>query len=212
MKNLSSSVDSCERAYKKALEEEIQIEFLNPRLLKREEYIAGITGPRINSSMRSLMRKIDKYEGPELIVAGFDREGKPILIELTSPGLAGDAQNAGSSAIGSGDEKAVSRLLWADTKRTHPLERVLWDVFDAKANAELAVGVGYEWDAAILVPGKVIRVEKRIKNVIERAWSDHNRSPFEKHNSKEDLDLPPRTWPTMLRKWAREILPDETKG
>lgn len=189
---LESSIGACESAYQEALQDEVEAAFLRPRMLSRADYITGITGGSINEYILNLAKNIDEFEMCDLILAGFTQDKEPYLLEVTGTGQAEDCKNAGSTAIGSGAEKAISRLLWAETKRIHPIERVLWDVFDAKANAEMAVGVGYEWDAAIILPGKVVRVEEKIKKLIERAWSQHNRSPFDKHNPKEDLDLPPQ--------------------
>lgn len=62
--------------------------------------------------------------------------------------------------------------MFSESKRSHPIERVLYDAFDAKANAEMAIGVGYEWDADVIVSGKnqSETVPKEIKDIIERVW------------------------------------------
>ncbi len=205
---LEASIGACEAAYQEALQDEVEAVFLKPRMLSRADYITGITGGSINEYMLSLAKSIDDFEMCDLILAGFTKDKEPYLLEVTETGQAEDCKNAGSTAIGSGAEKAISRLLWAETKRIHSIERVLWDVFDAKANAEMAVGVGYEWDAAIILPGRVVRVEEKIKKLIERAWSQHNRSPFDKHNPKEDLDLPPQNWRSQLHNWVNSISTD----
>ena len=185
--SVQAATDASERAYEEAIEEEVEKQFLKPRLLDRKSYLRAITGSEINEYMLGLMKNIDDYSAADLIIAGFTTKGEPILLEMQHPGLAADAVNSGSTAIGSGAEKAVSKLLWSSTERRHPIERVLYDAFDAKANAEMAVGVGYEWDAAVIVPGKVVRVPKRIKDLIEKAWSQHDRSPFETYNRSTDV-------------------------
>lgn len=66
----------------------------------------------------------------------------------------------------------------------------LYDCFDAKAHAEMAVEVGYEWDACLLFPGAIEFVEEEGKKLIDQVWSKYNRSPFETRKS-DDLPNPP---------------------
>ncbi len=96
----------------------------------------------------------------------------------------------------------VARLLFSDFKRTHSVQRILYDSFDAKATAEMAVGVGYEWDATVITAfgdETIARVpiDKPTKELIERAWAKHNRSPFEKRE-KDDIPNPPKDWKNVL--------------
>ena len=76
----------------------------------------------------------------------------------------------GFHAIGSGWDKAVSRMLFNEHKREYEVARVLYDAFDAKASAEMAAGVGFAWDAVIIMGGPVgfCDVSKNIKELIER--------------------------------------------
>ena len=40
-----------------------------------------------------------------------------------------------------------------DSKKENALEVALYQVFEAKVNAEVVQNVGYNWDAEILIPG-----------------------------------------------------------
>ena len=70
----------------------------------------------------------------------------------------------------------------------------------------MAVGVGYDWDAAIILPGSMVMVPESIKTLIERVWSEYNRGPQETRES-DDLDPPPRNWKKQLRDYAASVTP-----
>jgi len=203
----------CESKYKTASEEIIQIEILNRRLLTRHDYVNAITAAQLNQYIQTIAEEVDKFDmGCDLLVCGFDfssiaKVGNPFIFDLGHPGIATDMTHTGFHAIGSGCEKAISQMLWNDHKRTNPIEHVLYDVFDAKANAELAVGVGYEWDAKIIIGNNLCAydVPKEIKQLLERAWSQCNRSPFDKYDPTEDLKPPPKNWKEKLRQFSESI-------
>ena len=52
------------------------------------------------------------------------------------------------------EQKWLFRLLTLDTEKEDHLGLALFQAFDAKVNAEITQGVGYNWDAEILVPGR----------------------------------------------------------
>jgi hypothetical protein len=208
---------TCRECCKSATEELKIAKFLTPNLLSKSDYIAAISKKQINAHMMSIANGIRTFEeGAEncrysLLVCGFDSEGNPVLYGLTSPGIVTDMTSNGFHAVGSGWEFALGRLLWLDHKRTDDLEKVLYDTFDAKATSEMAPGVGYEWDAAIIIPengNSVVRpVEKKIKNLVERAWFDKSLSPYEKRD-KDDLKAPPANWKSQAKDYMKNsILP-----
>jgi hypothetical protein len=98
-------------------------------------------------------------------------------------------------------------MLWSEYKRHNSVDHVLYAAFDAKANAEMSIGVGYEWDATILLPQMpkdIPFVPKNIKDIIERAWAEFNRSPYETREP-DDLDPPPKNWKNVVRKYTTAI-------
>jgi hypothetical protein len=182
--------------------------FLSPNQLTRQEYVAAISGPEINPHIKSIAEQIGNFEMDcSLLICGAEN-GMPFILSLDEKGIVTDLTSAGSGAIGAGWEYATARLLFSEHERSHNIERVLYDVFDAKVNAELTPYVGYEWDAWIVLPGKlgVHEVPKKIKKLVEQAWADSTRSPFEKHNPKEDIDLPPDNWKAQLQKYSESVI------
>jgi hypothetical protein len=203
----------CEQKYKEALDETLGIKFLQPRLLDREKYVAAITAAQINPYISSVAKEIDAFNLKcDLLVCGFDvtnepeKRGKPFIFDLSHPGQAADMTHTGFQAIGSGWSAAVSRMLWSEHKRSNPLERVLYDAFDAKAIAELTPSVGFEWDAAITIGRNRHQVPDEIKEIVEQAWVHSTRSPFDKYDKKKDKDPPPHDWKKQLKDYCRSVM------
>src|ERR1019366_9189996 len=143
-----------------------------------------------------------------LLVCGFDARGAYIL-SVDNLGIVTDMTTTGFHAIGSGYDKATARLLFSEFTRAHPLHRMLFDTFDAKAFAEMDGSVGYDWDAKIAVKGTSHDVPKPTKELIEQVWVEWTRSPFKRYNPNEDIDQPPVRWEKKLKDYAATILPDE---
>ncbi len=196
----------CEGIYRDAFDDLVEATFLRPRLLATTEYKKAIVGAKVNHLIRAVADEIKAFDmNVYSLVAGFYK-GTPLLLSLSSPGIALDLTGAGFHAIGSGHEKATSRLLFSDHERTHSTERTLLDVFDAKANAEMQFGVGYAWDAAIITSdSKRHDVPKETKEMIEKVWAKWVRSPFH-IREKDDLGPPPRDWKKQLREYVVSIM------
>lgn len=210
----SDTILLCERQYAKAVEELIEAKLLRPRLLTRRDYVSSLTAPGDNHIIRALADEVAKFEiDAELLICGFDGDREPFILNLYSPGVVTDMTSTGFHAVGSGSEKAVSRLLFAEFKREHDIERALFEVFDAKANAEMAIGVGYEWDATVVLGGMLGAhdVPKDIKEIIEKVWGRANRSPFEKFDSKEHESVP-RDWKEQLESFSIRVITKNVVG
>src|SRR5262249_21542574 len=144
-------VEFLEKAFSAAHDEAVSVEVLGPRLLTKEEYTRAITSSKTNDVIRSVSETVNKFVlDCDLLICGYDSHSQPYIFHLAHPGRVTDYSNIGFHAIGSGAEKAISQLLFADYKRLAGLPRSLYECFDAKAHAEMSIGVGYEWDASFV--------------------------------------------------------------
>lgn len=72
-----------------------------------------------------------------------------------------------------------------ESRKEDKLELSLYQAFDAKVNAEITQGVGYNWDAEVLVPGcAAINVPDRIARMIERAYEGLPLVPFAERSKR----------------------------
>ncbi len=202
---LGKIVWECESRYMRATQYLAEALYLKPRMLDKDLFVNAITAPQVNDLLRGLTDEIKTFDVEcVLLVCGFDDGGNAFILEIDSPGIAYNRTSIGFHAIGGGSEKAISRMLFSESKRSYPVERVLLEVFDAKANAEMSVGVGYEWDAVIITRDKRHDVPKEIKDLIERVWAKANRSPFHIRENN-DLEPPPRDWKDRLKRYVEGI-------
>jgi 20S proteasome alpha/beta subunit len=138
--------------------------------------------------------------GSTMLVAGFGPDGVPHIFCLRDPGDVTIHDLTGYWAIGIGESAAIERLLWAEVSKREALERVLYEAFDAKANAEIVQGVGYEWDAEVMVAGKKAkRLPTNMKRLIEKVFQETTASPF----GKKRL---PDNWKEKLKQFSRDVL------
>jgi hypothetical protein len=183
---LSASVTgmmACLKAsYKKRREALAADRILSPRMLTRDllvartsdllpldqEFFFGVSAELKNLKTRS-----------SLLVCGFDSKGLPHIFSIVNPGIVNSHDLTGFHAVGIGAKMAISRLLVLESRKEDKLELSLYQAFDAKVNAEITQGVGYNWDAEVLVSGhSAINVPDRIARMIERAYEGLPLVPF----------------------------------
>src|ERR1017187_7404300 len=199
-----------EHEYQEAVGEILTALYLTPRLLTKQEYIGAISQKKINPYMQGIAAEVKCYE-PDcgLLVCGFDSQKRPFILFVDNPGVVTDMTRTGFHSIGSGWEKSVSKMLFSEHKKSQELARTLYDAFDAKAFAEMASGVGFDWETWVITEDrKSHHVPDDIDALVEHAWAEHDRSPFDKRE-KDDADPPPKNWKSQLRKYARTVLPPD---
>jgi hypothetical protein len=196
----------CEEEYRGAMDELIEAKFLLPNLLSRKDYLSAIRSESINDHILSIAKMVKDFEMDcSFLLCGFDAKNQPFILDLEPPGIVTNFFSTGFHAIGSGWDKAVARLLFSEHKRTNPIHRAVYDLFDAKANAEMSAGVGYEWDVKVLHAGRIIfDFTDGPKKLIEKVWAKYNRSPFEKR-CKDDLPAPRRDWLKVFQEISIDI-------
>lgn len=210
--DLPSLISQAEEVYQTAESQVLEAAFLRPYLLSVADYNRAATKGKINKFIRRLTNEMAQeqreptYTSSALLLCGFDKNKNAFILSLGAPGLASDLTNTGNGAIGSGYGRAISRLLWSGWERSHSTDRVLFDTFDAKADAEMVPTVGGDWDAVIITAAGPTKIEKPIKDLIERAWVKVTRSPWEKHEPVTDIPEPPDDWKEQLEKYCNAAL------
>jgi hypothetical protein len=117
---------------------------------------------------------------------GFDGDG-PHIFCLGYDGIPEIRDLEGFCAIEIGNEAAISRILWEKNDRNDPLARALYEVFHAKFKLRSFRGVGYLWDAYIIVAGKkLIEVKLRVIRAFESLFEESTLSPFDKKRRKPE--------------------------
>ncbi len=214
-KNRNQTGQFCEEAYKEAEREMIEMRFLRP-FITAGDYEKALLKKRVNQVIETIAEEISKNRSStepafncELLFCGFDEQSNPYILNLAPPGVCTDVTLNGFSAIGSGAGYALQRLLNNEWSRKYSIDRALYEVFDAKVQAENDMNVGYNWDAIILTGKKSVPLPEDTKKMIDRAWIMLNRSPYETHDPVEDVPLPEEDWKDRLKTFAETIIPLE---
>lgn len=192
-----------ESAYQETYEKLTIETVLQPRLLTKDLWVARSRDllPLNEGIVRDIRKDLNEFSiGCHFLICGFDENGKAHIISLQHPGVAKNQTNSGYSAIGTGAQVAIGRLLWQETQRSDPLEVVFYEAFDAKAHAEKIQGVGYAWASRIILPGKILKPPVRIARIIEDVFNLSTISPF-----VEPWKLP-RRWKERLRAYRKSVM------
>ncbi len=195
-------------AYAKVRRKAIKEQILEPRLLTEDLLVARSASllPFPDPYFLQVSDEVAAFNLQcHLLVCGFDktRNPRPHIFSISHPGTADSKDLEGFDAIGIGSQVAIGTLLDSHMDRGDDLEEALYEVFDAKAHAELIQGVGFDWDARIIPAGKkAVPVKRAILNLVGRVWEDATASPFHKAFGK----FRDRDWKKRLKSWARQVL------
>jgi hypothetical protein len=214
--SLRSSMKIAEDAYKKLLESRIVNDVLDPKLLKRADYISLLQGNSVNSTyVQDVAREIQAHRiSCCVLFCGFENDNA-FIFYVGYPGRSRDCTHSAFETIGSGSEMATTRMLSLEASRSDGVLNALYNAFDGKANAEIITGVGYEWDASILVPWKPqIKVPLPRKKNIESIFAEASASPFHPRFGSDFKKIP--RWKRSVVEWVNQATklsaPRKSKG
>jgi len=194
-------------AYQQLRETRLTDTLLIPKLLTKELLVARHKdyAPLDQNLIDDTTDEIAAFQiDCHMLVCGFDDLGDPHMFLIADPGIAQNYDAIGFHATGIGADVALGRLLWDEVSPKDDLEKVLYHAFEAKANAEIVSGVGYEWDAEILISGnRVHTVPDKIKKIMDQLFATNTAGPF---GSVDDEDVAPATWKSILKKYSVAVL------
>jgi hypothetical protein len=204
--NTATGMMSCLKvAYKKRREELVSDRVLAPRLLTKDLLVARTSDLlpldqeflfAVSAEARNLKTRTS------LLVCGFDASSEAHMFSVVNPGIVNNHDLVGFHAVGVGANMAISRLLTLDSEKDDHLGLALFQAFDAKVNAEITQGVGYNWDAEVLVPGKkAIPLRTDMALLIENIYRAHPYTPFPKRQYKF-----PRNWQGRLYRYCEHLM------
>ncbi len=201
-------------AYQQAREQGVLETVLQPKLLTKDLVLARGKDmiPLPDAFFREVVEEIAHYAlGCNLLVCGFDAAGRGHIFSVSDPGIANIYDMGGFGTLGIGQETALSRLLWLDAAKDDDVDVALYQVFDAKAHAEMIQGVGYNSDGWIMVPGKTVNVPRRIMDLINTVYNYQTRLPFKPRKGWDPIESPPENWEKTLRTFTNKVLRDLPK-
>jgi len=208
------------KAYADAYEAHLVAQTLTPKLLTKDDLV---NRPRrvlpLSDKLQDEIAEDRKtferdYWRCDVLVCGFEpSSGSPRLFRVLSPGTSFSENRLGYTAVGIGEDAAIGHLMWFESDRSDDLDMVLWDAFDAKVHAEIMTGVGYKWDAHIIVkakPNEAIRVPDSLQKLMDKAMNHINCSPFDREPEPPE-EIPDADWKEQITRFTQTLIPNTVK-
>lgn len=116
-----------------------------------EDYIKTILpNPIQNPFIQRILETISNFSlQTSILLVGFDNDGKAQISEIDEKSYA-DYRDIHFHAIGSGSIQALNTLLFQKHSKSRDLKTTLYNVYKAKRNAEVVIGVGKETEVILL--------------------------------------------------------------
>lgn len=116
-----------------------------------DDYIKTILpSPIQNPFIQRILETVSTFSlQTNILLIGFDNEGKAQISEIDEKGYA-DYRDIHFHAIGSGSIQALNTLLFQKHCKSKDLKTTIYNVYKAKRNAEVVIGVGKETEVIIL--------------------------------------------------------------
>jgi hypothetical protein len=174
---------------------------LRPRMLDKEWYDEGMRGEfktaDFFASISDLLAAFDPNS--TILLFGFEN-GAPGLYLFTNPGEQHLVSPDGFGIIGIGEDIGRHRMFALGHSPQSSLAEALYDTYDAKETcAHFVPDIGHAWDAVVLMENRQpVFVPGEIKQVMERLYNQHPRSPFHHADQRADLQ--------QLEEWTAIVL------
>jgi hypothetical protein len=215
--SLLSIMKLTSKAYQEVYDSQLAKAVLAPKLLTNDQVFLRSRKylplpDKLTDEINEDRKQFEKGWDSELLICGFDGKQNAHIFRLWN-GHAMSEDRIGYSAVGIGADAAVGRLMWIESHRDDELDQILWDSFDAKVQAEVMQGVGYNWDAHIILkskPNEAFRVPDKIQELMDKAMNYTNCSPFDRTPDVPE-DVPPDNWKAQITEFTQGLIPSKLK-
>ena len=139
--------------------------------LTEQDIKEAVKSGDINPFMGKVIDSVAKAKlKTNILLIGFEG-GHTKIAEVTENGF-GDFGDIHTHAIGSGRMQAMNTLLFQQQSKDDDINTTIYNVYKAKRNAEVSVGVGKETDIMILTQSGTIKIsddkEKTLAKIYEQ--------------------------------------------
>lgn len=157
--------------FKKKRKEIIENEIYNIVGIDHQCYISSLQNQMMNPLIQSILQKVTDFKlNTTVLLTGFDNS----FVQITAIEETGilDFRPMNFHAIGSGYVQAVNTLLFQKHSKTDSLLNAIYNVYKAKRNAEVIVGVGKETDISILSEKGIQQLSNEYIEVLNNIYSN----------------------------------------
>jgi len=146
-----------------------------------------LRAPIQNPYANSIIETISKFTlNTGILLIGFkDKEAQ--IVEISENEIS-ELRDINFSAIGSGGVQAINTLLFQKQSREDSLPVTVYNVYKAKRNAEVSIGVGKETDIMILTQSKIIEITEEKEKVLAKVYEEELKFGKTNENVNEMLN------------------------
>lgn len=149
----------------------IQKEILNKYQIDYA-YIQEVLKSKLeNNYVRSLIKNVTNFTLETVILLTGYKNSKAQIVNINEYGV-DDLRDISICAIGTGTPQAINTLLFQRHSRTDNITTAIYNVYKAKRNAEVAVGVGKETDMLVLTESKIYDLTGAQINTLSEIYED----------------------------------------
>lgn len=152
-------------------EERIQKQLLDTYKMTYVNVLDLLKNPLHNPYSMNIMEFISKYTlNTMILLVGF-KNNQAQIVEITESKVT-EGRDIGFDAIGSGGMQAMNTLLFQKHSRNDSLSTTIYDVYKAKRNAEVAVGVGKETEIMILRESGLEKIDEDRVKILSQIYDE----------------------------------------
>ncbi len=152
-------------------EERIQKQLLDTFKMTYNDVLTLLKSPLQNPFAMNIMDFISKYSLNTLIILMGFENNQAQIVEITESKVA-ETRDIGFDAIGSGGMQAINTLLFQKHSKNDSVSMTIYDVYKAKRNAEVAVGVGKETDMMILRESGIEKIDEERVRILAQIYDE----------------------------------------
>lgn len=199
LKAMMGCVKAC---YKSIRRQWVIDRFISPRFLDEKDPYSNLP----DEYKEALAATIADFSiSCSLLICGFDGKGMPHVFSVVWPGVAASHDTPSFHAIGIGRDLALGQLYQYETTESQDLDETMYELFDAKATAEMNPNVGYLWDCCILVPNREpVDITQKVRAALEHLLAEATASPYHPKFGSDFAKVP--EWKKTIKEFADSIL------
>jgi hypothetical protein len=140
-----------------------------------------LKSPTLNPFMSNMIDAISKFTlNTAILLIGFKEEAAQIT-EINEIRIS-DVRDLGFDAMGTGGLQAINTMLFQRHSKNDSLPTTVYNVYKAKRNAEVAVGVGKETDMIMLFKTGMVNIDEDEIKTLSQIYDEELR--FGKNHKK----------------------------
>jgi hypothetical protein len=130
-----------------------------------------LKGPIPNPFIQGILDSLSKFNlNTGILLIGFEGDNAQI-VEITETTMA-NLRDINFGAIGTGAVQAINTLLFQRHSKDDSLPTTIYNVYKAKRNAEVAIGVGKETDVIILTKLGTTKIDGDKIRILSKIYED----------------------------------------